>query len=125
MADLTYKYELKGKRSKRLLRRHAWACNQVWNYCVQIQRKVQRNRHEGLRGKWLDFYALKALTTGVSQELGIAAQTVQNVVEQFIKSRNQHRKCPHFRASGGPKRSLGWVPFQVQSRQITSDSVTY
>jgi IS605 OrfB family transposase len=125
MADLTYKYELKGKRTKRLLRRHAWACNQVWNFCVQIQRKVQRNRREGLSGKWLNFYALKALTTGVSQDLGIHAQTVQNVVEQFVKSRDQHRKCPKFRKSGGAKRSLGWVPFQTQSRKITSTSVTY
>ena len=125
MADLTYKYELKGKRTKRLLRRHAWACNQVWNFCVQIQRKVQRNRREGLQGKWLNFYVLKALTTGVSQDLGIHAQTVQNVVEQFVKSRDQHRKCPAFRKSGGPKHSLGWVPFQTQSRKITSTSVTY
>jgi len=105
MADLTYKYELKGKRTKRRLRRYAWACNQVWNFCVQIQRKVQRNRREGLLGKWLNFYALKALTTGVSQELGIHAQTVQNVVEQFVKSRDQHKRCPTFRKSGGAKRS--------------------
>ena len=125
MTDLTYKYELKGKRTKRLLRRHAWACNQVWNFCVQTQKKVQRNRYDGLRGKWLNFYALKALTTGVSQELKIHAQTVQNVVEQFIKSRDQHKKCPRFRKSGGSKRSLGWVPFQTQARQITSNSVTY
>ena len=125
MADLTYKYELKGKRTKRILRRHAWACNQVWNYCVQIQRKVQRNREEGLQGKWLNFYDMKALAVGVSQDLGIHAQTVQNVVEQFCKSRDQHRKCPAFRKSGGPKRSLGWIPFQTQSRKITSSSVTY
>jgi putative transposase len=125
VADLTYKYELKGKRTKRLLRRYAWACNQVWNFCVQIQRKVQRNHREGLSGTWLNFYALKKLTTGVSQELGIHAQTVQNVVEQFVKSRDQHRACPKFRKSSGSKRSLGWVPFQTQSRKITATSVTY
>lgn len=86
---------------------------------------MQRNYREGLQGKWLNFYALKALTTGVSQELGIHAQTVQNVVEQFVKSRDQHRTCPKFRKSGGVKRSLGWVPFQTQSRKITAGSVTY
>ncbi len=125
VADLTYKYELKGKRTKRRLRRHAWACNQVWNFCVQIQRKTQRNHQEGLASKWLNFYGLKALTVGVSKDLGIHAQTVQAVVEQFVKSRDLHRKCPRFRKSVGTKRSLGWVPFQAQSRQISSSSVTY
>jgi putative transposase len=125
MTSLTYKYEIKGRRSKRLLRRYAWAANQVWNFCVQTQRKVQRNRREGGRGKWLSQYDLQTLTAGTSKALNVHAKTVQCVCEQFVKSRDLHRKCPRFRKSGGAKRSLGWVPFSVQSRQIDASSVTY
>jgi transposase len=92
---------------------------------VQIQRKVQRNWREGLQGRWLNYYELMKFVTGVSKMLGISAQTIQNVVEQFVKSRDQWRKCPRFRKSGDPKRSLGWVPFQKQSRSVTPSSVTY
>jgi IS605 OrfB family transposase len=47
------------------------------------------------------------------------------VCEQFTKSRDLHKKCPRFRRSGGARRSLGWIPFQKQSRQITANSITY
>lgn len=125
MAFLTHKNRLKGKRTKRKLRCYAWACNQVWNFCVQTQRTVQRAWKDGLSPKWPSQYDLQKLTSGVSKDLGIHAQTIQCVCEQFVKSRNQHKKCPKFRKSGGSKRSLGWVPFQQQSRQITESSVTY
>jgi putative transposase len=122
---LTYKYRLKGKRTIRQQRRYAWAVNQVWNFCVQTQRAVQRAWKDGLSPKWPSFYDLKDLAAGTSKELGLHSQTIQNVCKQFVKSRDQHKKCPGFRHSGGSKRSLGWVPFQDQSCQITSGSVTY
>jgi putative transposase len=122
---LTQKNLLKGKRAVRQQRRFAWAVNQVWNFCVATQRKIQRARKDGLSPKWPSFYDLKDLVAGTSKELGLHAQTIQDVCKQFVKSRDQHKKCPGFRKSGGPKRSLGWVPFQEQSRQITSSSVTY
>lgn len=122
---LSYKYRLKGKRCVRQLRRFDFSANQVWNYCVATQRSVQRAYKDGLSSRWTSFYDLKTLATGVSKELGLHAQTIQNICEQFTKSRDQHNKCPRFRHSGGPKRSLGWIPFQQQSRQITSGSVTY
>lgn len=122
---LTYKYRLKGKRSCRQNRRFAWAANQVWNFCVQTQRSVQRSWKFGLSPKWPSQYDLQKLTGGTSRDLHLHAQTIQGVCEQFSKSRDQHKKCSRFRRSGGPKRSLGWVPFQKQSRQITSGSVTY
>jgi hypothetical protein len=49
---LTYKYRLKGKRSARQLRRFSWAVNQVWNFCVQTQRAVQRVYRDGLSPRW-------------------------------------------------------------------------
>lgn len=122
---LTYKYQLKGKRCHRQLRRFTFVATQVWNYCVATQRLVQRSRKGGLSPKWPSYYDLQNLTTGTSKDLKVHAQTVQAVCKQFSKSRDQHNKCPRFRRSGGPKRSLGWVPFSQQARQITSSSVTY
>lgn len=122
---LTYKYRLKGKRASRQLLRFAWASNQVWNFCVQTQRAVQRAWKDGLSPHWPSFYDLKDLTAGTSKDLMLHAQTIQDVCKQFVKSRDQHKKCPRFRHSGGSKRSLGWVPFQDQSRQIDSGSVKY
>ena len=125
MSNLTYKYRIKGKRSIRLLKRYAWACNQCWNFCVQTQRKTQQTWKDGLTSRWRSHFDLAKLASGTSKDLGIHAQSIQGVCEQFAKSRDQHKKCPRFRKSGGSKKSLGWVPFQKQSRKITSDSVTY
>lgn len=125
MPILTYKNLVKGKRSRRRLRRYAWAVNQVWNFCVQTQRAVQRARKGGLSPKWPSQYDLQKLTAGTSKLLGLHAQTVNGVCEQFVKSRDLNGKCPGFRRSGGSRRSLGWVPFQKQSRQLKSGSVTY
>lgn len=122
---LTYKYRLKGKRTERQLRRFAWAINQVWNFCVATQRETQRRRMQGTTTKWLSHFNLAALAKGSSKDLGLHAQSVQSTCDQFVKSRDQYKKCPRFRASGGPKRSLGWIPFQKQSRQIDGNAITY
>lgn len=122
---LTYKYLLKGKRATRRLRRHAWSVNQVWNYCVQTQHTVQRVRKSGLNTKCPSHFDLAHLTVGTSKDLGIHGQTIQCVVAQFVTSRDRRRQCPRYRRSGGVKRSLGWVPFQTQSRKISDGAVTY
>ena len=122
---LTYKYQLKGKRCFRQLRRLAFIANQVWNYCVATQRSIQRIYSGGLSPKWPSHYDLQKLTAGISKDFRIHAQSIQSICEQFSKSRDQHKQCPRFRRSGGPKRSLGWIPFPQQARQITASSVTY
>jgi IS605 OrfB family transposase len=122
---ITYKYRLKRSRSARSLRQFAWAVNQVWNFCTASQRKAQEIYRLGSRSKWPSQYTLQGLAKGTSKELGVHAQTVQGACECFARSRDQHKKCPKFRRSSGSKRSLGWVPFQEQSRQITPSSVTY
>src|SRR4029077_5856054 len=103
----------------------AWAANQVWNYCVQTQRSVQRAWNAGLSPKWPSQYDLQKLTGGTSKDLKLHAQSISGVCEQFVKSRDAHRSCPTFRRSGGARRSLGWVPFSKQARQITAHSVKY
>lgn len=125
MMTLTYKYRLKGKRCARRLGRQAWASNQVWNYCVSIQRTIQRVRKDGLAPKWPLQFDLHRMTAGTSKDLGINAQSINVICTQFVRSRDLHKKCPRFRKSGGAKRSLGWIPFRGMSCQITSNSVTY
>ena len=122
---VTYKYRLKGSSSSRSLRHLSWAVNQVWNFCTASQRKAQEIYRLGSRSKWPSYYDLQALTKGTSKELGVNAKTVASTCEQFVRSRDQHKKCPKFRKSSGSKRSLGWVPFPSDGRQITSSSVTY
>jgi putative transposase len=122
---LTYKYRLKGKRAVRQLRRFAWAANQVWNFCVATQKNTQHRWKNGSLASWQSHYDLAKLAKGTSKDLGLHAQSVARVCEQFAKSRDQHKTCPRFRKSSGIKRSLGWVPFQRQSRQLDGNTITY
>jgi IS605 OrfB family transposase len=122
---LTYKYRLKGKRTVRQLRRFAFAANQVWNFCVATQKDTQRRWKNGGKSPWLTHYDLVNLTKGTSKDLGIHAQSITSICDQFTKSRDASKKTPRFRKSFGPKHSLGWIPFQRQSRQVDGNSITY
>ena len=122
---LTYKYRLKDNHAKPALRRLSWAVNQVWNFCVETQHKVQKIHHDGLHKRWPTNFDLSALAGGTSRELGLHSQSIQNTCDQFSKSRDQHKRCPKFRRSYGSSRSLGWVPFQQQGRRIEDNSVIY
>jgi len=122
---LTYKYRLKGKRAERALRRHTFAINQVWNFCVATQREAQRRWKNGSAAVWPSHFDLTHLVKGAAKEIGIHAQSAQVACAQFAKSRDQYRRSPRFRKSNGPCKSLGWVPFQQQSRQIEGNSITY
>lgn len=123
---LTYKYRIKDNSARKVLRRHAYAVNQVWNYCVGYQRDIQKRYRAGApKRRWPTHFELTSSTKGCSKELGIHAQTVQNVCHQFSVSRNQTGRAPRFRASVGSSRALGWVPFQKQSRQVRGNSIFY
>lgn len=123
---LTYKYRLKDRSAKKILGQHAFAVNQVWNYCNSVQRAIEdRYRAGGPKQRWPTHFGLTNLTKGVSAELGVHSQTVTEVCRQFAQSRDKARRSLRFRASSGAKRALGWVPFREQSRQIEENTVTY
>ena len=123
---LTYKYRLKDNSAHKTLRRYAFAVNQVWNYCNAYQRDIEARYGAGApKRKWPTNFDLHKLTKGTSKELGIHAQTVGLVCEQYAKSRDKAKHSLRFRASGGTHRALGWVPFQGQSRQIADNTITY
>jgi putative transposase len=123
---LTYKYRIKDKSARKALSRHAYAVNQVFNWCVAAQRDVEdRYRAGAPMRKWPSHFDLVNQCKGVGAEIGIHQQTVQDVCRQFTQSRDQHRRCPRFRSSFGQRRALGWIPFQRQSRQVDGNSIVY
>lgn len=122
---LTFKYRVKDATTGKHLNRHAWACNQVWNFCVATQREAQSRRKAGKNVRWPSAFDLIKLATGSAAELGLHSDTVQTVCRQFVASRDLHRRCPRFRASGGPKRTLGWVPFIPRAVKIRGAHCVY
>jgi putative transposase len=123
---LTYKYRIKDRSARKALRRHAFAVNQVWNYCVAYQRDIESRYRAGApKREWPTQYDLQNSTRGSSKELGINSKTVHCVCWQFVKNRTALRHSPDFRRSAGPRRSLGWIPFPHQGRQVAGNSVTY
>lgn len=105
---LTYKFRLRDTAASELTRQ-ARAVNFVWNYCNDVQKQaVQRRR------KWHSWQDLQKLTAGSSKELDLHAHTIQQVCQQYARSREAKRKpWLRWRVSNpkSPKRSLGWVPF--------------
>lgn len=122
---LTFKYRVKDATVGKHLNRHAWACNQVWNFCVATQREAQRRWEAGLKVRWPSAFDLVKLCTGSGSDLGLHSDTVQTICRQFAASRDLHKRCPRFRASGGPKRALGWVPFIPRAVKIDGAHVVY
>lgn len=86
------------------LRRKARAVNFVWNYCNETQIKAAQAGR-----KWLTGYELGKLCAGSSKMLGLGANTIDKICQQYAQSRQQRRK-PWLRFRG--KKSLGWVPFK-------------
>lgn len=118
---LVYKYRLKDRSARKTLARHAYGCNQVWNWCVAQHRDtLDRYRMGSPKRQWLSAFDLAKQCKGVGKELGIHQQTVASVCDQW--SRNRSTK---FRSSFGEKRALGWVPFQRQSRNVDGNSIIY
>ena len=122
---LTFKYRVKEATVGKYLDRHARAVNYVWNYCCQIQREAQDRWKAGRIAKWPSAFDLIKLCTGAAAELGLHSDTVQTVCRQFAASRDAKRRHPRFRASGGPKRALGWVPFIPRAIRIDGGRATY
>jgi IS605 OrfB family transposase len=122
---LTFKYRVKDATVGKHLNRFAWASNQVWNYCCQIQRQTESRWKAGLTVRWPSAFDLIKLCTGSAAELGLHSDSVQTICRQFVGSRDLHKRCPRFRASGGAKRALGWIPFIPRALKIDGAHVVY
>lgn len=123
---LTYRYRIKDASCAALLRQHAWACNQAWNWCVAYQRNIDARYRAGApKRKWPTHFDLTYQMAGASADLGVTANSLNEVCRYFVQSRNAAKHPPRFRASGGPKRALGWVPFRTGDRRVDGGTVTY
>lgn len=119
---ISYRYKLKNSDSKKILREQSHATNQIWNFCNQIQKECEDRYRSGAKKRaWPTYWDLYWLTKGSAKELGIHAHTVQEVIKQYIVARDFKRRSVKFRTI----RSLGWIPFQKQSRQIRDNQITY
>ena len=122
---LTYKFRVKDATCSKRLLAHSRSVNVVWNYCCEIQKEAERRYRGGAKVRWPTAFDLCKLCVGVTTELNLHSDTVQSVCLQFASSRDAKRKCPRFRSSGGPRRSLGWVPFLNRSVKVNDDTVLY
>lgn len=113
---LTVRLRLRDKHSSEL-NRQARAVNFVWNYCNETSKTAwSRDR------KWLSAYALGKLTAGVSKELGLNANTIEKVCQQFARSRDMAKRAGiRWRGRG----SLGWVPFRDSNVRFDGECFTF
>ncbi|WP_449410617.1 hypothetical protein [Methylobacterium komagatae] len=115
----TYSYRVKDATSGKRLTVLARAVNTVWNYANEISAR------SAFRGPvWATRKQLRDLTKGSGKLLGLPSQVVQEVVDEFlIKRKAARRPKLRWRASRGPRRALGWVPFTNQDIAIDGSAV--
>lgn len=124
MADttvLTYRYRVKDATTGKRLSEMARAVNTVWNHCGGAQEHARKHNQ-----RWPSFAALCRSVAGSTKDLGIHSDTLQDVARHWCRSRDKARRRPRWRASKGPKRSLGWVPFQcARPLKVEGDAVVF
>lgn len=105
------RFRLKDRHAK-LLRELARAVNLVWNFCNELSLKVWQREQRFPSG-----YDFHPFTKGASKAgLGLHSQTIQAIGEEYAVRRKQaHKTKLRWRVSGGPRRSLGWIPFKASA----------
>lgn len=86
--------------------------NTVWNWAAETSTKAATRTD--IKRKWMSGFDLCNLSTGGAEYFErIKSQTIQRVCCEYAAKRQQFRKLKlRFRASGGSKRALGWIPFK-------------
>lgn len=122
MQVITYKFRLKDGGNKRKYFLH-WSesVNFVWNYCNEASYQTLKKY-----SKWLSVYELMDLTSGVSKDLKINSQVIQQVCREYTQKRYQFkRQRLSWRKSHGSRRSLGWIPCTNQNVKISKNVITF
>lgn len=118
MSVLTLKYRIKDSTSGKHLCKMAGAIHFVWNYCNEVSLLAFRRDKT-----FLSAYDLHKLTAGTSKDLGLSADTIQQVCTEYVTRRRQFKKIKLKWRSR--KRSLGWIPFKAAYIKIEGDTVAY
>ena len=116
MSLLTYRFRIKDATSGKHLDKMAGAINYVWNYCQEISLLAYRRDKT-----FLSAYDLHKLTAGTSKDLGLSADTIQQVCTEYVTRR---RQCKQIKLKWrSRKRSLGWIPFKAAYIRLHNDVV--
>lgn len=113
----TFRFRVKDRTSGKKLVAAARAVNFVWNHCNAMQMHALKHNQ-----KWPGKAQFQGSTKGASKDIGIPAQTVQEVCDEYAVRRFNARKAK-LRWRG--KRSLGWVPFKNQTIALSGSVVTF
>jgi IS605 OrfB family transposase len=96
----------------------ASAVHLVWNFCQEVCLLAWRRER-----KFLSAYDVHKLIGGMTKDLRLTMDTMQQVCTEYVIRRRQFKKLRlKWRSS---KRSLGWIPFKAKNVKIDGDTVTY
>jgi IS605 OrfB family transposase len=113
-----------------ILERMAFEVNQVWNKANEITSElscVPIPEQGYIQQNW-SAYDLQKLLKGIRAERGfiIHSSTVQEVIATHHKIRKQFKTDTlRWRVSGGPRRSLGWIPFKSSAAKWKNGQVYF
>lgn len=113
----TFRFRVKDRTSGKKLDAAARAVNFVWNHCNAAQLHALKHNQ-----KWPSKAQLQGSTKGAGKEIGIPAQTIQEVCDEYFDRRFAARKA---RLRWRGKRSLGWVPFKNQTIVLSGSVVRF
>jgi IS605 OrfB family transposase len=125
----TLKVRVKDKH-KSILERMAFEVNQVWNKANEITSTlsyVPIPEQGYIQQNW-SAYDLQKLLKNIRKERGfiIHSTTVQEVMAAHHKARKQFKTDTlRWRISGGPRRSLGWIPFKSGAAKWNNGQVYF
>ena len=114
MATITLRLKVKSE-SYSWLNAAAREVNTVWNWANDASLKAATRTDT--KRKWLSGFDLCNLSSGASEHFEhIGADTIQRVCTEYAAKRTQAKRLKlRWRASGGARRVLGWVPFKAAS----------
>lgn len=99
--------------------------NAVWNFCNSTSAKAARP-FAG-HGKWLSAYDMHKLLAGTSALFQrLPSMSIARIATEHALRRKQFKRTRlSWRASGGSRRSLGWIPFRDTQVRFKRGAVVF
>ena len=121
MTTRVLRSRVKDKHAAHFLRQ-AREVNTVWNFCNETGQKILDRENRFCSG-----YDLDHLTAGATKAgLSLHSQTLQAISAEYCTRRAQFKKRRlRWRVSGGPRRSLGWIPVKASALSQRNGQVHY
>lgn len=95
--------------------------NLVWNYVNDLSSKSIKQK-----SKFLSEFDIHKYTVGSNKELNLHSQTIQCISKEYVTRRKQFKKSKlKWRTSSGPRKSLGWIPFNTNVVKYKNGQLYY